>query len=213
MNTDPETSLPALFQASWRRSWADLNLSPPDGLQQRLLAAYAQPQRHYHTQQHLAECLAHLDAVWQQAQRPGEVAIALWFHDAIYEVKGNDNELRSAQWAVQALKDCGATDETCQRVYALIMATCHTATTTEASTKADAKLLVDIDLAILGASPERFAEYDAQVAAEYAWVPRLVYRFKRKQVLNSFLQRDAIYLTPHFHQLLEAQARSNLSQT
>ena len=73
--------------------------------------------------------------------------------------------------------------------------------------------LVDIDLAILGVSPARFAEYDAQVAAEYAWVPRLVYRFKRKQVLQSFLQRDAIYATPHFHQLLEAQARRNLSQT
>ena len=209
MNTEPAS----LFQTSWQRSWAALNLTPPADLQQRLLAAYAQPQRHYHTQQHLAECLAHLDAVWQQAQRPGDVAIALWFHDAIYDIKAKDNELRSAQWAVQALKDCDATDETCQRVHALIMATCHTAAPAGASTEADAKLLVDIDLAILGASPERFAEYDAQVAAEYAWVPRLVYRFKRKQVLNSFLQRDAIYLTPHFHQRLEAQARRNLSQT
>ena len=209
MNTEPTS----LLQTSWQRSWAALNLTPPADLQQRLLEAYAEPQRHYHTQQHLAECLAHLDAVWQQAQRPGDVAIALWFHDAIYDIKAKDNELRSAQWAVQALKDCGATDETCQRVHALIMATCHTAPPAGASTETDAKLLVDIDLAILGASAERFAEYDAQVAAEYAWVPRLVYRFKRKQVLNSFLQRDAIYLTPHFHQRLEAQARYNLSQT
>lgn len=205
MNTEPAS----LFQTPWQRSWAALGLTPPADLQQRLLAAYAEPQRHYHTQQHLAECLAHFDAAWQQAQRPGEVAVALWFHDAIYDIKAKDNELRSAQWAVQALKDCGATDETCQRVHALIMATCHSA----APTGADAKLLVDIDLAILGASSERFAEYDAQVAAEYAWVPRLVYRFKRKQVLNSFLQRDAIYLTPHFHQRLEAQARCNLSLT
>ncbi|MEF9947072.1 MAG: N-methyl-D-aspartate receptor NMDAR2C subunit [Comamonas sp.] len=209
MNTEPAS----LFQTSWQRCWAALGLTPPADLQQRLLAAYAEPQRHYHTQQHLAECLAHFDAVWQQAQRPGEVAVALWFHDAIYDIKAKDNELRSAQWAVQALKDCGAADETSQRVHALIMATCHSATPAGSSTEADAKLLIDIDLAILGASPERFAEYDAQVAAEYAWVPRLVYRFKRKQVLNSFLQRDAIYLTPHFHQRLEAQARRNLSLT
>ena len=207
------TELVSLLQTSWQRSWAALGLTPPADLQQRLLAAYAEPQRHYHTQQHLAECLVHLDAVWQQAQRPSEVAIALWFHDAIYDIKAKDNELRCAQWAVQELKDYGATDETCQRVHALIMATCHSAAPAEASTEADAKLLVDIDLAILGASPERFAEYDAQVAAEYAWVPRLVYHFKRQQVLNSFLQRDAIYLTPHFHQRLEAQARRNLSQT
>lgn len=208
MNTEPDTGQSARFQASWQRSWAALNLTPPDGLQQRLLAAYAEPQRHYHTLQHLAECLAHFDTVWEQAQRPGELAIALWFHDAVYAVKAQDNELRSAQWAVQALKDCGATEACCQRVHALIMATCHQA----APTDADAQLLVDIDLAILGASPERFAEYDHQVAAEYAWVPKLVYSFKRRQVLQSFLQRDAIYTTPHFRQLLEAQARRNLSQ-
>ena len=213
MNTEPDTRQSSLFQTSWQHSWGALGLTPPADLQQRLLAAYAQPQRHYHTQQHLTECLTHFDAVWQQAQRPGEVAMALWFHDAIYDIKAQDNELRSAQWAVQALKDCGATDDTCQRVHALIMATRHTEPHTEASIEADAKLLVDIDLAILGVSPARFAEYDAQVAAEYAWVPRLVYRFKRKQVLQSFLQRDAIYATPHFHQLLEAQARRNLSQT
>lgn len=208
MNTEPETSQPTLFQASWQRSWAALNLTPPDDLLQRLLAAYAEPQRHYHTRQHLAECLAHFDTVWEQAQRPGELAIALWFHDAVYAIKAQDNELRSAQWAVQALKDCGATEACGQRVHALIMATCHHA----APTEADAQLLVDIDLAILGASPERFAEYDRQVAAEYAWVPKLVYSFKRRQVLQSFLQRNAIYATPHFRQLLEAQARRNLSQ-
>lgn len=205
MNTEPAS----LFQTSWQRSWAALNLTPPADLQQRLLAAYAEPQRHYHTQQHLAECLAHLDAVWQHAQHPGEVGIALWFHDAIYDIKAKDNELRSAQWAVQALQDCGAAPEVCQRVHALIMATCHSATPTEA----DARLLVDIDLAILGASPQRFAEYEHQVAAEYAWVPRLIYGFKRKQVLNAFLQRKAIYSTPHFHAQLELQARINLRQS
>jgi predicted metal-dependent HD superfamily phosphohydrolase len=72
-------------------------------------------------------------------------------------------------------------------------------------------LLVDIDLAILGADPVRFAEYDRQVA-EYAWVPRLVYGFKRKQVLRGFLDQAFIYATPHFRQLLEAQARSNLQR-
>ena len=76
----------------------------------------------------------------------------------------------------------------------------------------DARLLVDIDLAILGADPERFAEYDAQVRAEYAWVPWPIYGIKRKQVLQGFLQRQAIYATPYFHARLEQQARANLRQ-
>ena len=207
------TASDPLLERSWLRAWQALPATPPQGLQQALLAAYAEPQRHYHTLQHLGECLAHFETVADQARHPGEVEISLWFHDAVYDVKGKDNELRSARWAAQVLGNSGVDEAACRRVQALIMATCHTAPPAGASTETDAKLLVDIDLAILGASPERFAEYDAQVAAEYAWVPRLVYRFKRKQVLNSFLQRDAIYLTPHFHQRLEAQARCNLSQT
>lgn len=196
----------AQFQASWLQAWEGLQLQPAPGLQQQLLAAYAEPQRHYHTQQHLVECLTHWASARHLAQRPAEVELALWFHDAIYEVKAQDNELRSAQWATQALQCAGASEEICQRVHTLIMATCHTATPADA----DAQLLVDIDLAILGASPERFAEYDQQVRAEYAWVPGLIYGFKRKQVLQGFLQREAIYSTPFFHALLEQTARRNL---
>lgn len=202
------TNSEPLFERSWRRAWQGLGSTPPEGLLPALLAAYAEPQRHYHTQQHLAECLAHFEAVQTQALYPAEVEIALWFHDAVYDVKSKDNELRSTQWAEKALRGCGATEAHCQRVHALIMATCHESTPEDA----DAKLLVDIDLAILGASPGRFAEYDAQVRAEYAWVPRPVYGFKRKQVLRNFLERTSIYSTPHFRQLLEQQARSNLRQ-
>lgn len=184
---------PALLKTSWQRAWEGLQLQPAEGLMEQLLVAYSEPQRHYHTLQHLA-------------QQPAEMELALWFHDAVYEVKAQDNELRSAQWAVNALQHSGASDALCQRMHALIMATCHTATPVDS----DAQLLVDIDLAILGASPERFAEYDQQVRAEYRWVPKLIYGFKRKQVLQSFLQRPQIYSTAHFQQALEIQARSNL---
>lgn len=201
-----KTADPASFKVSWQRAWQGLQLQPAEGLMEQLLVAYSEPQRHYHTLQHLGECLMHFDAVQHLAQKPAEMELALWFHDAVYEVKAQDNELRSAQWAVNALQHSGAGDALCQRVHALIMATCHSATPVDA----DTQLLVDIDLAILGASPERFAEYDEQVRAEYSWVPKLIYGFKRKQVLQSFLQRPQIYSTAHFQQSLEIQARSNL---
>lgn len=208
LNTQDVPSLDeTMFQSSWQRAWQTLGLPPAPGLLVQLLNAYREAQRHYHTLQHLQECLTHWERVIQLAQFPGELELALWFHDAIYEVKAKDNEARSAQWAMQALLQSGASAEQIQRVQGLIMATCHQA----APSEAEAQLLVDIDLAILGADPRRFAEYDAQVRAEYSWVPGWIYRSKRKQVLCSFLARDFIYSTPHFRAQLEAQARRNLA--
>ncbi len=139
--------------------------------------------------------------------KPGELALALWFHDAIYDVQGKTNEQQSAEWAVNALSAAGAVPASQDRVWQLIMATKHDAEAAEP----DQQLLVDIDLAILGAAPERFAEYDRQVRAEYSWVPSPVYTMKRKAVLKSFLDRQHIYSTQHFRERYEAQARSNLA--
>ncbi|MGP0171641.1 HD domain-containing protein [Pseudomonas sp. NCHU5208] len=196
-----------LLASSWANAWSDLGVQPPPGLFEQLVRAYEEPQRHYHSLQHLRECLAHFEQARHLAQQPGEVAIALWFHDAIYDVRGKDNERRSANWAIETLAAAQADQATLARVERLIMATRHDAT----PSAADEQLLVDIDLAILGATPERFAEYDAQVRAEYAWVPGWVYRMKRRSVLKAFLARPRLYCTQHFRQLYEAQARINLA--
>lgn len=196
-----------LLPTSWASAWSDLGLQPPSGLFEQLVRAYEEPLRHYHSLQHLSECLAHFEQARYLAQQPGEVAIALWFHDAIYDVRGKDNERRSADWAIRVLASCQASQATLDRVERLIMATRHDATPSEA----DEQLLVDIDLAILGATPERFAEYDAQVRAEYAWVPGFVYRMKRRSVLKAFLARPRLYGTDHFRARYEAQARRNLA--
>lgn len=196
-----------LLATSWASAWSDLGLPPPPELFEQLVRAYQEPQRHYHSLQHLSECLGHFEQVRHLAQRPGEVAIALWFHDAIYDVRGQDNERQSADWAVRALTACQAEQAMLARVERLIMVTRHDVL----PEAADERLLVDIDLAILGATPERFAEYDAQVRAEYAWVPGLVYWLKRRGVLKSFLARPSIYNTPHFRQRHEVQARINLA--
>lgn len=65
-------------------------------------------------------------------------------------------------------------------------------------------LLVDIDLSILGAPRARFDEYEAQVRAEYGWVPRFLFRTKRRDVLAGFLARHSIYNTPTLRESLES---------
>lgn len=193
---------------SWRRAWGNLQLAPPDGLIDKLLAAYMEAQRHYHCLQHLQECLSHFEGAAHLAAHPGEVELALWFHDAIYDVKGKTNELQSAQWASSELAAAGASPSVIQRVHELIMATRHDASPTDS--EPDQQLLVDIDLAILGAAPERFQEYTQQVRAEYSWVPGLIYRINRARILKGFLKRPSIYGTRFFRDRFEAQARDNL---
>lgn len=158
--------------------------------------------------QHLEERLALFEELHAEAQHPHAVELALWFHDAVYDVHAHDNEARSAQWAVQALDAAGLDAHACRRIHDLIMATCHTAS----PTSADAALLVDIDLAILGAAPPRFAEYQRQIRAEYAWVAPDIYTSKRTAILEGFLGRRQLYSTPALHTRLEQRARANLMQ-
>ena len=197
----------AALAASWDAAWSALGRPAPAGLQVELLNAWAEPHRHYHDQRHLRECLA-LWARWRgHSARAGEVAAALWFHDAIYDPQAGSNELSSAAWAARSLIRAGLTSETAQRVHDLVMATQHDAP----ATGADAQLLVDIDLSILGSPPERFERYDQDVRKEYAWVPGFRYRDRRMLVLQGFLDRPRLYHGDAAVALLEGQARINLA--
>jgi predicted metal-dependent HD superfamily phosphohydrolase len=195
-----------LFEKSWQRACIGLGLSSPaEGLRDELLARYNEPQRHYHTQQHLAECLQLVDDLHTVV---AEVEMALWFHDAVYDLKAKDNEARSAQLALERLSALGVGNEQINNVQRLIMVTCHQ----NLPIAADEKLLVDIDLAILGAARPRFDEYETQVRAEYRYVPWFLYRHVRKKILRGFLARDTLYSTPSMVDQFEQQARVNLSR-
>jgi predicted metal-dependent HD superfamily phosphohydrolase len=77
----------------------------------------------------------------------------------------------------------------------------------------DEKVLIDVDLWILGAPQARFDEYEKQVREEYRWVPGLIYRHKRREILASFAARPTIYNTERFIERYEQQARANLARS
>jgi len=71
----------------WNTLWSHLTPVPSSELLAQLLIAWREPQRHYHTLQHLEECLALFDTLRHTAQHPHEIELALWFHDAVYDVR------------------------------------------------------------------------------------------------------------------------------
>ena len=199
----------ARFETSWSRAWQALQATGSGHtVRDAVLARYAEPHRKYHTPQHLEECLTLFEAVQHAPDRPAEVEMALWFHDAIYELRGTDNETASADWAREELRIASVASEIADRIHALILITKHSGV----PQTRDEQVLVDVDLAILGAAPARFAEYELQIREEYSHVPGFLFRMKRRAILKSFLDRLAIYSTPLLREQLEARARSNLAR-
>jgi predicted metal-dependent HD superfamily phosphohydrolase len=159
-------------QEYWSETWSRLAAAAPEALLAEIVARYSEPHRFYHTLQHLRECFSVLEPASHLAKRLAEVQLALWFHDAVYDTRAQDNEERSAHWAEESLVAGGAGSDVAARVRELVLATKHHAVPEEE----DAKLLVDVDLSILGAAEPRFAEYEKQVRQEYGWVAEDAFR-------------------------------------
>jgi predicted metal-dependent HD superfamily phosphohydrolase len=167
---------------------------------------YSEPHRHYHNLLHIEDCLMEFDRAKQLATDPAAVELAIWFHDAVYDPRAATNEERSAELARDWLRDVHASDVLSDSVGRLVLAT----KSHDASLHADAPLLVDVDLSILGRPPEQFGEYERQIREEYAFVERTVFVAKRAEILHRFLTRERIYQTDFFFHRMEAQARANL---
>lgn len=200
------------LQPRWDESWRRAGVAAPAAASiDAVVAAHREPPRAYHHLGHVLECLDHLasvpdDEVGGERVR-GEIELALWFHDAVYDARAGDNEARSAAMAVAAIEPVDAS--LAARVRELILATRHT----EAPSTPAAAIIVDVDLAILGASPARFDAYERSIREEYAWVEDAAFVAGRLAVLEGFLGRPRIYATDHFAGRLGSTARANLRRS
>lgn len=180
-----------------------------------LYHSYLESHRFYHTPNHLKTCLNELELVRNLTDDPNVLEFAIFYHDVIYnsakpnrEKVGNDEE-RSAQLAeTDLMKKLGIPREIASRVGPIIMATKHD----KVPTDNDAKLMVDIDLAIFGRSERLFDIYEQQIRQEYYWVPFENYCLARKKILQKFFDRG-IYHTDFFRNRYENQARKNLQRS
>ena len=200
------SDLVAALRPHWDAAWSDIGVAPRADLYGEVAGRYLDTGRAYHTLRHLQECFALFETARSLCPHPGEVGLALWFHDAIYNPRSRESEALSGALAEKLLKEAGASAEVVERVRELILATRHEAI----PQSEDARILVDIDLSILAADPARFDEYEAQVRKEYAHVPELLFRMGRAKILQGFLARPSIYSTRELRDRFEACARANL---
>ena len=197
------------LQDEWTKLCATLDVEAAYAQQlwTHLAEAYGEPQRHYHTLDHIAAVVTDAVRLRDRFEQPDAALLALFFHDVVYDPLRRDNEARSADKLELWLG---------RRIAGDVLAFCRRAIGATASHASqgdpDIDLILDIDMAILGASPKTYWRYAEGVAREY--LP--VYGFdayaagRAKLFLEPTLARGSLFLTPPFA-ALEAQARANLA--
>jgi predicted metal-dependent HD superfamily phosphohydrolase len=160
-------------EATWNILCADLALP-------RSLAAtwwkgihteYTKPYRHYHTLQHLSEFLGHYSAHKDLISDRHSFLLAIFFHDLIYEPMQCTNEDDSIQLFKLFVQDCHsaatatAGEDKVPKCSAAVIQLIELTKTHECgqSMALDSQLFCDMDMAILGASEERYGQYSGQV--------------------------------------------------
>ncbi|WP_328299467.1 hypothetical protein OG389_17700 [Streptomyces sp. NBC_00435] len=206
-----EKSLRARWHATTAAAGARTDLDPAP-YADRLLSAWAEPQRKYHTTAHLADVLARIDVLADEANGlapdPAAVELAAWFHDAVYRPDRSENEERSAVLAERALPELGIDDDRTAEVARLVRLT---VTHDPAPGDTNGEVLCDADLAVLAGTPAAYAAYAAAVRAEYGFVPDEDFRTGRAAVLRQLLDLPRLFRTAYGAAHWEAPARANLA--
>lgn len=155
--------------------------------------------RYYHDLRHLEHCLTALDALG--CDDP-VVALAAWFHDAVYEGRAGEDEEASARLAEERL------GEPADEVARLVRLTAgHVPRPGDARGEA----LCDVDLAILGADRARYDAYRRDVRREYADVWLADFRRGRLAVLDHLAALDPLFRTARGRELWGESAAANLA--
>ena len=144
-----------------------------------LVGRHRQSHRRYHGLRHVVWVLRHsreLEGAIAECQHgasaydAASVTAAACFHDAVYDPRADDNEERSAQLAENQLASLDWPADRCAFVAELVRATAgHLADDDGAGEAApwERRVLLDADLAVLGAEPAAYAAYVNGVRSEY----------------------------------------------
>ncbi|HAH10246.1 MAG TPA: metal-dependent phosphohydrolase [Alphaproteobacteria bacterium] len=172
-----------------------------------LCQSYSEPHRAYHTLDHLVDLFSRLEQHAVATADPLRLAFAAWYHDIVYDPRAVDNEERSSERALQDLRELGATHDFTSRVCRLILATKNHQ---KGGADADDDLFLDCDYAILGAAPDTYRTYAANVRQEYAHRTDGEWRGRRGAFLERAIAGARIFRTQQFEELYGDAARQNM---
>ena len=195
-------------RSQWNQLWSNWEVrADTASWYQGVLDAYGDPARHYHNLRHVCACLEMADALQEVASDFDAVRAALWFHDIVYDPRSATNEHDSAVSFLRFAQSAKLDPDRTREVVRLIELTAgHEVKENDRN----GAVMMDADLAILGASSTEYRDYAAGIRAEYAMVPIRDYARKRSEILACFVERPVLFQTAWMRERRERQARLNL---
>eukprot|EP00002_Diphylleia_rotans_P016758 TRINITY_DN3255_c0_g1_i4.p1 TRINITY_DN3255_c0_g1~~TRINITY_DN3255_c0_g1_i4.p1 ORF type:complete len:218 (-),score=39.18 TRINITY_DN3255_c0_g1_i4:274-927(-) len=178
---------------------------------ERIISAYSQPWRHYHTTTHLESLFRVILPFESLLSSKPEVYTAIFFHDVVYDPKSKTNEEDSASLFNSFAHEIGMNSrspKSVERINQFILATkSHNMLGCE--NDRDLCFFLDADVSILGSSTNEYQEYAQNIRKEYIIYEDDAYRKGRLAVLHRFLE-SPLFRTPEFSQLYSKQAADNI---
>lgn len=166
-----------------------------------LVLRYTEDHRWYHNMHHLDKMLGWLDVA---GVSDVSMELGIWFHDIVYQPLSKDNEVMSIRYFEENMGPY-VSEDVMNHVERYILATDPGRARSGCE---DENLIIDIDLSILGSSPEEYRAYCIAIRKEYAVVPDDEFTTGRRAVMEHFLLRP-IYTTELFADR-EEPARRNI---
>ncbi len=195
------------FQTLWRDCLLPNAIDDSTAIYQQLVASYSEPQRVYHTLNHIEACLEVFDEAVSTLDDPNAVELSIWFHDVIFELCAKNNEQRSADHFMEITD--GIFDNALRnKVYHYIMATLHCGSEI---TDADSKVVVDIDLFSFALPWPDFLRDSDNVHREACHMSDEEFYQRQTGFQQTLLDRPRFFQSDYFYKKYENQARRNLA--
>ncbi len=176
--------------------------------------------RPYHNFVHLAYMFDMLNLYLEKQQffpRRPEMNLAILMHDIVYKPNKNQtspyhNEEASAALAREWIERYNCKNIWTTAVLELIMATTHDDAYLIDDHWQCTQLIADLDLSILGtADAVTWKQYCDGIRKEYAAFSDKQYKQGRLKFLSALLEKEHIFHTAFFREMLEKQARINIA--
>jgi predicted metal-dependent HD superfamily phosphohydrolase len=210
------SSVKMCMQMSLKENWFDLasvysnDVSLIEKLWQEINKQYSSEERYYHNLNHIESLLRQVEDVRKELFDIDTLKFSIWYHDIVYEAGKEGNEERSARLASKRMKELNVKYDMMRKCNRQILAT-KSHSVEVMSGDIDVRFLLDLDLAILGTTPEEYNDYARKIRREYDVFSDSVYSKGRIEVLRHFLEKDRIFLTEKYYKRFEKSARYNLA--